>query len=91
MPISFHKEKAIHTTIKNKMEKKYNNFEDLSKDENYKQMIEDWRESADCLNEKDEKAFIKMIKECYLEYSKSITSNRKEKFNPCLTQTPLWH
>lgn len=27
MPISFHKETAVHTTIKNKMGKKYNNFD----------------------------------------------------------------
>ena len=31
-----------------------------------------------------------MIKECYLKYSKSIMSNKKEKFNPpCLTQSLL--
>ncbi len=90
MSILFHKEKAIHMIIKNKMEKKYNNIEqELSKDENYKQIIENWMEFADCLTEKDKKNFIKMIKECYFEYSKSITSNRKEKFDPCLTQTLL--
>lgn len=30
-----------------------------------------------------------MIKECYLKYSKSIMSNKKEKYDPGLTQSLL--
>jgi len=53
MSILFHKEKSIHTIIKNKMGKKCNDFgQDLDKGENIKQMVENLREFADCLNEK---------------------------------------
>ncbi len=30
-----------------------------------------------------------MIKECYLKYSKSIISNKKEKFDSCITESLL--
>jgi hypothetical protein len=30
---------------------------------------------------------MKMIQECYFKYSKSITSNKNGKFDPCLAQS----
>ena len=51
MSILIHKEKSIHTIIKKQNGKKCNGFgQDLHKDENIKQMVENWK-FADCLNE----------------------------------------
>jgi len=66
MVILFHKEKSIHTTIKKQNGKKCNSFgQDLHKDENIKQMVENLREFAACLNEKV-KRLIKTIKHVIL-------------------------
>ena len=88
MVILFHDEKIMLLIIKgNLKEKEHNHLRDSFKDKNYQKVIENWEKFADCLNENDKNIFIKMIKECYFQYSKSITSNKKEKFNPCLTQS----
>lgn len=88
MVILFHNEKIMHLIIKgNLKEKEQNHLKDSFKDQNYQKELENWK-FADCLNENDKKnIFIKMIKECYFRYSKSIASNKKEKFNPCLTKS----
>ncbi len=59
------------------------------KDENCQQIIDNWSKFTDCLNKNDKTRFIKMIKECYLKYSKSIMSNKREKFDPCITESLL--
>jgi hypothetical protein len=89
--ILFHNEKIMHSSIKNNLKEKEedNRLRESSKDENYKQIIENWWNFEYCLNENDKKIFIKMIKECYFRYSQSILSNKKEKSNPCLTQSLL--
>ncbi len=92
MAILFHNKKIMHLIIKDNIESEHKNSrQELIKDnENGQQIIENWKNFTDCLNENDKKIFIKMIKECYLKYSKSIMSNKKEKFNPpCLTQSLL--
>lgn len=40
---------------------------------------------------KQSKRLKKTIKDGYFKYSKSATSNKKEEFDPCLTQSPSRH
>jgi hypothetical protein len=94
MAILFHNEKIMYSRIKDNLKKKEegeggNHLKESSEDQNYKKIIENWRKFKDCLNENDKNTFIKIIKECYFQYSLSILSNNKEKFNPCLTQSLL--
>ncbi len=63
--------------------------QEISKGKNYEQTIKNWKKSADCLNENNHNAFEKMIEDGYFKYSKSATSNKKEEFDQCLTQSLL--
>ena len=67
MAILFHNEKIMYSSIKDNLKKKEegeggNHLKELSKDQNYKKIIENWRKFKDCLNENDRNTFIKMIK-----------------------------
>jgi hypothetical protein len=93
MSTLFHNEKIFQSKIitsKEKIETGQNGFGlELFEDKNYERITKNWKKFTDCLNKDDKSVFKKMIKDYYFKYSKSITSNKKGEFDPCLARSLL--
>ncbi len=84
MAILFYNEKIMYLILKDNVEEetpgnsRQKSFKDDENCQQQQQIIENWRKFTNCLNENDKNIFIKMIKECYLKYSKSICQIKKK-------------